>query len=212
MKRIIVAISVVVLSIASLSNANAQNSGWYAGIHGGISYSANENTKYGDFAELLNGSALYSVGYDFSNTWGVRVMGGYGANTSASNYLESGRDYDDYYTLKDFSSFIDGTLNLSYLLNKRTDNALVVKAYAGVGAAYAWAYEEVKLQWYELSDVEQFALGMRGGLNAEYRLSNRIGAQVDAGLTLFQDNFNGVDAGFTFDARATVSFGLVYHF
>ena len=210
MKRIIIAISVVVLSLVS-SNANAQT-GWYAGIHGGISYSANENTKYGDFAELLNGSALYSVGFDFSNAWGVRVMGGYGANTSASNYVESKRDYDDYYTLKDFSSFVDGTLNLSYLLNKRTDNSLVVKAFAGLGAAYAWAYGDVKLNNYHISDTEQFALGMRGGLNAEYRLSDKLGAQVDAALALFQDNYNGVNAGFTFDAKATVSFGLVYHF
>lgn len=216
MKRIIIAIATVALSLTALSNnANAQT-GWYAGIHGGIIYSGNENTKYGEFAELLNGTALFSVGYDFDNLWGARVMGGYGANTSASNWKEYSQMFDnyviDYYTLKDFSAFIDGTLNLSYLMNKRTDNAVVVKAYAGVGAAYAWGYGDTRYDIYKISDTEQFALAGRVGVNAEYMVSNKVGALVDASLTALQDNFNGVDAGLSYDARATVSFGLVYHF
>lgn len=218
MKRIVIAISIVALSLFGMSNtAKAQDTGWYAGVHGGIIYSGNENTKYGEFSELLNGTALFSVGYDFNELWGARFMSGYGSNTSATNWKEYSQMFEgyvmDYYTMKDFSGFIDGTLNLSYLLSKRTDTALTFKAYAGVGAAYVWAYGDTDYkEIYHVTSTEQFSLGFRFGGNMEYRVSNRIGALVDASLTAFQDNFNGVDAAFTFDIRAILSFGLVYHF
>jgi len=218
MKRIVIAISIIALSIFGMSNtAKAQDTGWYAGVHGGLIYSGNENSKYGEFAELINGTALFSVGYDFNELWGIRFMGGYGANTSACNVKEHAGRPIDYYTLKDASGFIDGTLNLTYLLSKRTDTAVVMKGYAGIGSAYAWAYEDFTESAYLdynafLADAEQFALGFRIGGNIEYRVSNRIGALIDANVTAFQDNFNGVQHDFALDLRASLTFGLVYHF
>lgn len=215
MKRIALAIALVALSISASAQSKAQYTneykGWYVGVHGGINYSGNENAKYGDFAELLTGTALVSVGYDLDELWGIRAMGGYGTNVSGSNVKESWMPID-YYTLKDATGFVDGTLNLSYLMTKRSDCAINLRAFAGIGAGIAWDYGDVDLQWYQISKTTQFALAVRAGINAEYKINQRIGAEVNAALAAFQDNFNGVSAGIFYDLRATLSFGVVYHF
>ncbi|MCQ2146056.1 MAG: porin family protein [Bacteroidales bacterium] len=216
MKRIALAIALIALSISASAQTKAQYTneykGWYVGVHGGINYSGNENAKYGNFAELLTGTALVSVGYKLDDIWGVRAMGGYGTNVSATNVKESHAPID-YYTLKDATGFVDATLDLSYLMTKRNDCAVDLKAFLGIGAGIAWDYGESEvLPWYHITKTTQFAIALRAGLSAEYRINNRIGATVDAALAGFQDNFNGVSAGIFYDLRGTLAFGVVYHF
>jgi len=215
MKRIALAIALIALSVSAFAQTHAQYTneykGWYVGVHAGINYSGNENAKYANFAELLTGTALVSVGYKLDDLWGVRAMGGYGTNVSASNVKESHMPID-YYTLKDATGFVDATLDLSYLMTKRNDCAVDLKAFVGIGAGIAWDYGDVDLDWYKITETTQFAIALRAGLNAEYKINDRIGATVDAALAGFQDNFNGVSAGIFYDLRATLAFGVVYHF
>lgn len=212
---------------------------YYLQLFGGFNKSANENLPFSEFTRYpWSMGVFFAVGREFSPLWGWRVALRFNHNKSRNvQECESHKVYGWY----NVALFGDLTFDVTDVFrpkpdaerwksddpesrdynkegNKRYKETSSIprfnlKAFAGVGLAYAWDYTNVPLSYtHEYSRASKVVPALRAGLTATYRIKRnwRVGAEISQNL--FGDRFNGVAYDFPIDGRTNMKVGLAYLF
>ena len=213
MKRILTILASIALA-ASLSVANAQtkdfNGYWFMQLQGGAAHTIGET----DFTDLISPSAAFSIGYQFSPVFGVRLNAngwqGKGAVNSGSttvykfNYVEGAVDlmadlasiFAGYKYDRTINPYIFGGAGANYAFNN--DEANDVKSKFPVVDSYLW-------------DGHSLSPALRAGLGANIRLTDAIAFNIEGNTSFINDHFNskkGSKADFQIKALAGLTFSF----
>ena len=86
-----------------------------------------------------------------------------------------------------------------------------LKAFAGVGLAYTWDFDDVPLSYsHPYSRSSKLLPALRVGVNATWKLSNRWRIGAELSQTVYEDHFNGVAYDAPLDTRTNLKVGLTY--
>lgn len=226
MKKITSIFAILLFGAVSLSAQNAFVGGhraWTFALQGGGLYSINENGF--SYRENHRGGELFSlqgsaaIGYEFTESLGIRVSVGYGDNASACNTRQTSGGGFYPYRFKSINGFLDGTLDLNRNYGKAW--AFHPILYAGVGFGHSFNFTDPKHPWQTVTP-KNTTFGFRAGFIAEYDFTDWFGLFVDLCGEAYRDNFNGLQptkgdqshykgyAGFPLDLRAMASFGVIF--
>lgn len=185
----------------------------YIQLFGGINKSANENLPWTEFSRYpWAGGAFVALGKETSPLWGWRAAVRFNRNKSRNvQKCEAG----DTWGWNSLGLFGDVTFDLTDAVGRKpyANRVFNLKAFAGIGAAYTFGFDNVPLSYTDKYSSESHLLpAARVGLTATWNIAGnwRLGAELSH--TLSADNFNGVKAGFPMDGRTNLSVGLAYLF
>lgn len=168
---------------------------WYMQLQGGAAYTLGEAS----FDDLLSPSVAVSVGYKFSPLWNLRLhLSGWQAK-GATSYPKNIYKYNFVQGAFDFGVDL-GNLFCGYN-HKRFFNPYM---FVGVGMNYAYGNDEaVTLRnqgfvFEKMWDDNKVSIVGRGGLGADFKLSNRVAINLEVAANMLSDSFNS-KKGSTFD-------------
>ena len=198
---------------------------WFVSLQGGPvldlyenAFTYRENAR--DF-ELVTFQGSFAVGYDFSDTYGLRLSGAYGNDAGACNVRQTSGGGFYPYTFRHVNAFLDGVLNLNGLAGNIT--YFRPKLYGGLGAAHTFRFTDAKHPWQKVVP-RNTVFGFRFGFIAEYTFDSGLGIFGDLCGEAYTDMYNGLMptaeeqkeyegyGGFPLDLRGLVTAGIVYHF
>ena len=185
---------------------------FYLQLYAGINKSANENLPFSEFSQYpWSWGSFFAVGHELSPLWGWRAALRFNHNKSRNvETCES----EDVYSWNSLSLFGDLTFDISDVFRQSRKSHVSkfnMKAFAGIGAAYAWNYTDVPLSYtHKYSRKSKVLPAFRVGFTASYKVSKhwRIGAEISQ--TLFEDHFNGVATSTPMDGRTNLKVGVSY--
>lgn len=233
---------VILLGIALLSGASiifAQTPGRQApeqkythaksvflGLQGGPVLNIYENAfsyrENGKAFRLVTPQAGGFLGYDFNDSYGIRLWGSYAKNAGACNVRQTSGGGFYPYTFKSVNAYLDVILNLCGLADMK-DTQFRPKLYGGLGGAHTFGFTDAKHPWQKVTPVNN-AFGFRLGFIAEYNFKSGFGVFADFCGEAYTDQYNGLRpsaeeqkayegyGGFPLDLRGLISFGIVMHF
>lgn len=184
----------------------------YLQLYIGINKSANENLPWTELTRYpWAGGAFISVGKEFGPVLGWRLALRYNHNKSRNVPVCESKDV---WRWKNVGLFGDLTFNITDLIHSRSRNsgdAFDLKAFAGVGLARTWGFDEVPLSYtHPYSRTSRVVPAARAGLTASWKLTDRWRIGTELSHTLFEDHFNGVAAEFPLDSRTNLKVGFTY--
>lgn len=186
----------------------------YLQLYLGMNKSANENLPFTEFTQYpISYGMFLGVGKELSPLWGWR--GALRFNHNKSRNVQK-CESPDTWGWNSLGFFGDATFDITDALfhkpmtdgEKRVFN---LKAFAGVGAAWTFGFDEVPLSYtVEYSRNSCLVPAFRAGLTATWRVSDkwRVGAELSQ--TAFADNFNGVKTDIPLDTRSNLKIGVTY--
>lgn len=187
----------------------------YIQMYGGINKSANENLSWTEFSKYpLSGGAFIAVGKEFTPLWGWRIAVRYNHNKSRNvEKCENKATWG----WNNVGIFADATFDITDAIRRATTNnkrhVFNLKAFAGIGAAYSFGYDDVPLSYYvPYSRKNRVVSACRIGFDATFNIAYnwRLGAELSQ--TIFTDRFNGVKTDCPFDTRTNLKVGVTYLF
>lgn len=196
------------------NQGNKRMDPFYLQLLGGINKSANEHLPWSEFSSSPWAMGMFfGVGKEFTPLWGWRGTLNYNHN--------KGRNVEkcetaDTYGWDNIGLFGDITFDITDALASKASRSskesfFNLKAFAGIGAAFTFGFDDVPLSYTEpYSDENNTALAGRLGLTATFRVAEQWRVGTELSHTLFTDKFNGVKADFPMDGRTNLSFGVTY--
>lgn len=187
----------------------------YIQLFGGINKSANEHLPWTEFSKYpFAGGAFAAVGKEVTPLWGWRAALSYNRNKSR-NVPDC--EAKDSWSWNSIGVFGDATFDIADALRRRTAcgrrHTFGLKAFAGIGAVYAFGYDDVPLSYTDAySRDNRVVPAMRAGLTATLRIAGNWMVGAELSQTAFADRFNGVKAGCSLDTRTNLSIGVAYLF
>lgn len=183
---------------------------FYLQVFFGANKSANENLPWTELTKYPWSKGVFAaVGQELSDLWGWRVALRYNHNKSR-NVPEC--ENPDTWGWDNAGLFGDVTFDLSDAWAKKS-HKLNLKAFAGLGGAYTWGYDEVPLSYtHPYKRSRMLLLGVRLGFNASWRISNNVRLGAELSHSFFEDKFNGVAYSAPYDSRTNLKVGVTYLF
>lgn len=196
----------------STTHSNPYKSPLYLQLYGGINKSANEHLPWSEFSKYpWSGGMFVGLGQDLSSLWGWRSALRFNHNKSRSvQKCENANTWG----WNNIGLFGDATFDLTNAFSKpkiSTNRTFDLKAFAGVGLAYTFGFDNVPLSYTNnYSRNRRLLPGFRVGLDATWKVAPnwRIGAELSQ--TMFADAFNGVKANCPLDGRTNFKIGVTY--
>lgn len=196
----------------STTHSNPYKSPLYLQLYGGINKSANEHLPWSEFSKYpWSGGMFVGLGQDLSSLWGWRTALRFNHNKSRSvQKCENTNTWG----WNNIGLFGDATFDLTNAFSKpkiSTNRTFDLKAFAGVGLAYTFGFDNVPLSYTnDYSRNSRLLPGFRVGLDATWKVAPnwRIGAELSQ--TMFADAFNGVKANSPLDGRTNFKIGVTY--
>lgn len=187
---------------------------FYLQLYLGINKSANENLPWTEFSSYpWSGGVFIGAGKEFSKLWGWRVALRFNHNKSRNVQICESKEP---WGWNNIGLFADATFDISDILRKKTithQPLFNLKAFAGIGMAYAYHYDKVPLSYtHPYSRSSKLLPAFRTGLTATFRLSDRWRIGAELSHTLFEDHFNGVAYNTPLDSRTNLKVGVTYLF
>ncbi len=184
----------------------------YLQLYGGINKSANENLPWSEFSKYPWSAGMFvGVGQDLSPLWGWRAALRFNHNKSRNTEK---CEQKDTWGWNNIGLFADATFDITNAFSTPkpiANRAFDLKAFAGVGGAYTFGFDNVPLSYTtSYSRNSRLVPAMRIGFDASWRVADnwRIGAELSH--TLFADAFNGVKSGVAMDGRTNFKIGVTY--
>ena len=192
---------------------------FYLQLYLGINKSGNENLPWTEFSNYPWSNGIFiGMGSEFSRLWGWRAALRINHNKSRNvQKCES----EDVYGWNNWGLFGDATFDLSDVVREKVvlhkdsfkTNRFNLKAFAGVGLANTWGYDNVPLSYtHPYSRSSKMVLGLRAGVTATWKLTDRWRIGAELSQTVFGDRFNGVAYDAPLDTRSNLKVGLTYLF
>lgn len=196
---------------------------YYLQLYVGINKSANENLPWTEFSGYPWANGVFvGLGRELSPLWGWRAALRINHNKSR-NVPEC--ESKEVWGWNNTGLFADATFDVTDVLRKdrscmvlQKDDTVKrprfnVKAFAGVGLAYTWGFDKVPLSYtHAYSRSSKVLPGIRVGLTATMRLSDRWRLGAELSQNIYEDHFNGVAYDTPFDGRTNLKIGLTYLF
>lgn len=207
---------------------------YYLQLYVGINKSANENLPWSEFSSYPWSTGMFvSLGREVSPLWGWRATLRINRNKSRNVPVCESKEV---WGWNNTGLFADATFDLTDAFRKkkhvdpedeeegyadyesreqksRKPKKFNLKAFAGVGAAYTWKFDDVPLSYtHAYSRSSKLLPAIRAGVNATWRLSERWRFGAELSHTLFEDHFNGVAYDAPLDMRTNLKVGLTYLF
>lgn len=187
---------------------------YYIQLYAGINKSANENLPWTELTRYpWAGGAFFSVGKESGPLLGWRLTLRYNHNKSRNVPACENKDV---WRWKNVGLFGDITFNITDILqplSRNSGDAFDLKAFAGVGLARTWDFDQVPLSYtHPYSRTSRVVPAVRAGATASWKLTDRWRFGAELSHTLFEDHFNGVAAEFPLDSRTNLKVGLTYLF
>ena len=229
MKKIVMIFAILMGGIATLSAQNAFVGGhraWTFSLQGGPMYSINENRftypEHGHGGDLWTLQGGLAIGYEFTESLGIRVSAGYGKNVSACNSRQTDGGFYPY-QFKSLNAFVDGTIDLTRNYSKPWSFHPVLYAGIGLGHTYDFTGDYTRHPWQsQYMTLNNTVFGFRAGFIAEYDFTDWFVVYADLCGEAYRDDYNGLQptkedqsyfkgyAGFPLDLRAMLSFGVIF--
>ena len=192
---------------------------FYLQLYLGINKSGNENLPWTEFSNYPWSNGIFiGMGREFNRLWGWRAALRINHNKSRNvQKCES----EDVYGWNNWGLFGDATFDLSDVVREKVvlhkdsfkTNRFNLKAFAGVGLANTWGYDNVPLSYtHPYSRSSKMVLGLRAGVTATWKLTDRWRIGAELSQTVFGDRFNGVAYDAPLDTRTNLKVGLTYLF
>jgi hypothetical protein len=185
----------------------------YLQLYGGINKSANENLPWSEFSSYPWAmGAFLGLGREITPLWGWRAA--LRLNHNKSRNVQECEDPDTW-GWNNWALFGDATFDLTDAFGKKKTRIprFNLKAFAGIGVAYTWEFDQVPLSYtHPYSRSSKLIPAARAGVTATWRMSDcwRVGTELSH--TMFEDHFNGVAYDFPLDGRTNLKIGLTYLF
>ena len=181
----------------------------YLQLYGGINKSANENLPFSEFSSYpWAGGAFLGIGKEFNALWGWRTVLRYNYNKSRNVPECESRDTWGWHSL---GLFGDVTYDLTdaFTSPEQRGKKFNLKAFAGLGLSYAFAYPKDQALSYTApyNTDNRIVPAVRAGLHASYSISDHWRLGMELSHTLFTDKFNGVKTGAPTDMRSNLKVG-----
>ncbi|MBR4897857.1 MAG: hypothetical protein IKZ48_03620 [Prevotella sp.] len=225
--RILIIVGFVLCSIGMYADneqdsIKADKDPYYLQLYIGINKSANENLPWTEFSGYPWSTGMFvGIGREVNPLLGWRAAFRFNRNKSR-NVPEC--ESKDVWGWNNTALFGDVTFDVTDAFHKpryiRLDSLPRVhssrfnlKAFAGVGVAYTWNFDDVPLSYiHPYSRSSKLIPALRAGVTATWKLSDqwRIGAELSQ--TLYEDHFNGVAYDAPLDTRTNLKVGLTYLF
>lgn len=181
---------------------------FYLQVFLGVNKSANENLPWSEMSRYPWAMGMFTaVGQEMTDLWGWRAALRHNHNKSRNvpaceNPATWGWD--------NLGLFGDVTFDVSDALAKKP-HKLNMKAFAGLGAAYTWGYDDVPLSYVNpFERSKMLLLGVRLGLNASLKLSDNVRLGAELSHSFYGDKFNGVTFSAPYDSRSNLKVGITY--
>ena len=194
----------------------------YLQLYLGANKSANENLPWTEFSQYPWSTGIFiGLGREVNRLWGWRAALRINRNKSR-NVPEC--ESKEVWGWSNTGLFADATFDVTDAFRKpefipkdSAHNILShrfnLKAFAGIGAAYTWDFDEVPLSYtHPYSRSSKILPAFRVGLTATWKLSSRWRIGAELSQTLYEDHFNGVAYDAPLDARTNLKVGLTYLF
>lgn len=206
--------ALIIQAQAKTDNTVSLRDPLYLQLYGGINKSANENLPWSESSSYpFSYGAFIGIGSEFSPLLGWRAALRFNHNKSR-NVQEC--ESDEPWGWNNTGLFVDGTFDVSDIFRKkeRTKTPLFnVKAFAGIGAAYTYSFDQVPLSYTEpYSRSSKLLPAVRAGVTATMQIAKRWRIGAELSHNLYEDHFNGVAAASPIDARTNLKIGLTYLF
>ena len=192
---------------------------YYLQLYLGINKSANENLPWTEFTKYpWSGGLFIGLGREITPLWGWRAA--FRLNHNKSRNVQQ-CESDEVYGWNNWGIFGDATFDITDVFRKRelvhkdsiTMSRFNLKAFAGVGLANTWGFDNVPLSYtHPYSRASRMVLAARAGLTATWKLTNRWRIGAELSQTVFGDHFNGVAYDAPLDTRTNLKVGLTYLF
>lgn len=183
---------------------------FYLQLYVGVNKSANENLPWTEFTKYPLSTGLFlGMGREFTKLWGWRV-----ALRLNNNKSRNVRKCETPETWKwnNIGLFPDITFDVTDALSKKTGR-FNLKAFAGIGLAYTFAFDDVPLSYtHAYSRKSRLLPGARAGLTATYLVSRNIRIGAELSHNIYSDHFNGVKANAPIDMRTNLKLGVSWLF
>ena len=185
---------------------------YYLQLYLGINKSANENLPWTEFTKYpWSGGAFIGFGREITKLWGWRAALRFNHNKSRN--VQTCESYD-VYSWNNWGLFADATFDVTDALRTKKATRAArfnLKAFAGVGIANTWGFDDVPLSYtHAYSRASKLLPAFRAGATATYRLTDRWRVGAELSQTLFEDHFNGVAYDAPLDGRTNLKIGLTY--
>ena len=198
---------------------------WFIGFHAGANASLGENVRPRDVKDVIGPSFGLSVGKYFSPAVGARVQGMFNFLTGKAHHeciSMYPKVFGDkgLYDFKDISVHADALFNLSNIFSQyKESRRFNVVGFIGLGIIHTLGFNDLttwttqaKERPYPVNTDDRTAIGMRAGLQLNYKLSNPLDLALDIAMNASDDKFNGVVYDDHYDGYVSAMIGLIYHF
>lgn len=202
MKKVFItlALSISVLTASAQEQAIKQYGfwdNWYIQLQGGASYFLGENSRRADFGDMISPHAALSVGKHFSPIFGARLQ-------AAGWESKIPYDYNNLntYGTKYVQGNLDGLVNLTNLFTTFKGEKFF-NLYLLGGVTYMHRFNNDNIGTAHI-------IAPRGGLQADFRLSEKFSLNLEANANLLPDRFDGVVSGEPNDVPINALLGITY--
>ena len=224
MRKLVVSLALMASGVMALRAQPAERPDrpFSLSLQGGPFLSVNENTfsyrENGKALDLITIQSSLTAGYDLSARFGLRLSASYGKNVSAANTRQTAAHGFYPYSFRSVNTFVDAIWNPS-----AKQSGFHPRFYGGLGGAYTFGFTDPGHPWQRISD-RNVTFGFRVGVIGQYDLSPKISLYADLCSEAYTDWYNGLRpneadqaavegyAGFPFDLRELLSFGIMFHF
>lgn len=188
----------------------------YVQLYAGLNKSANEHLPLSEFSRYPFSFGMFAgVGREVSPLWGWRGALRYNHNKSRNvAKCESAATWG----WNSLELFGDATFDITDAIGRKrrshdADRVFNLKAFAGIGAAVTFGFDDVPLSYTEeYSHNGSLVPALRVGLTATCLVADNWRLGIELSQTAFADNFNGVVSSTPIDTRSNLKVGVAYLF
>ena len=188
----------------------------YVQLYAGLNKSANEHLPLSEFSRYPFSFGMFAgVGREVSPLWGWRGALRYNHNKSRNvAKCESAATWG----WNSLELFGDATFDITDAIGRKrrshdADRVFNLKAFAGIGAAVTFGFDDVPLSYTEeYSHNGSLVPALRVGLTAAWQVADNWRLGIELSQTAFADNFNGVVSATPVDTRSNLKVGVAYLF
>ena len=222
------------LKVDTIDYLSDQVQNLFFSAHVGLSLSMSENTRFTNFFAVTRPSFRFSVGKFFYPQFGLRGSIEYlnqrgriewesaelceewakqDPNSPCAKYGDNGN-----YDFSMLGGFLDGMIDFHNVIWKyKEDRRFHLIGYFGLGAFYTFGFDKNQLEHYTdshkypVSSKASWYLAGRGGLIAQYQITDAWDLNVDMSFNGTDDAYNGIRFRRVYDTYVDVMAGLTYH-
>lgn len=222
------------LKVDTIDYLSDQVQNLFFSAHVGLSLSMSENTRFTNFFAVTRPSFRFAVGKFFYPQFGLRGSIEYLNQRGRIEWEEAkscekyhaAEGYDGNYNFSMLGGFLDGMIDFHNVIWKyKDDRRFHLIGYFGLGCFYAFGFDKNQLAHYSALKIGEhegghsypvdskshFYLAGRGGMIAQYQITDAWDLNVDLSFNGTDDAYNGVRFRRVYDTYVDLMAGLTYH-